>query len=138
MNHAATSLLALLLVQPAHAAQAGAGPAADPSAALFKAWDTDGDGRLSPSEFRAGREHAQALARAQAALARQFAAIDANRDRAIDAGEYARLVLIRQAGKAAPPLARFDADGDGGLAFSEYVKLVEALAPRPVPGDANK
>ena len=138
MNRIATSLLVLLLVQPAHAAQAGAATAPDPAVALFKAWDTDGDGRLSPSEFRASREHAQAVARAQAALARQFAAIDANRDRAIDAGEYARLVLIRQAGKAAPPLARFDADGDGGLAFSEYVKLVEALAPRPVSGDANK
>ena len=127
MNRAAISVLALLVAQSAQGAQGGG--AAD--AAVFKAWDKNGDGQLSPTEFRAGRERAQTVARAQAALARQFAAIDANHDRAIDAGEYRNLLLVKDAGKAAPPLARFDADGDGWLEFVEYVGLVETLAPRP-------
>jgi len=62
------------------------------------------------------------------------AAIDANHDRGIDASEYGNLVLVKNAGKGAPPLARFDADGNGKLAFPEYVKLVEALAPRQAAG----
>jgi hypothetical protein len=40
-------------------------------------------------------------------------------------------VLVRQAGKAAPPLSAFDADGDRLLGFSEYVALVRRLAPAP-------
>jgi hypothetical protein len=39
-------------------------------------------------------------------------------------------MLVKNAGKAAPPLARFDADGDGKLEFAEYVRLVETLAPQ--------
>jgi hypothetical protein len=138
MNHAAISLLALLVAQAAQGAQ-GAAATGDPDVAMFKAWDKNGDGQLSPAEFRAGREQAQAVARARAALARQFAAIDANHDRVIDAGEYGNLLLVRDAGKAAPPLARFDADGDGWLEFVEYVRLVETLAPRrETRGDAKK
>jgi Ca2+-binding EF-hand superfamily protein len=135
MKRFAIGLPALLLAQAAPAAQVGAVPAADPVAAVFAAWDRDGDGRLSLAEFRAGRGQAQAIARAREALARQFAAIDADHDRAIDAHEYANLVLVERAGKAAPPLARFDADGDGRLEFAEYARLVATLAPRE---DAKK
>ena len=127
MNHAAISLLALLVAQAAQGAQGGA--AADADAAVFKAWDKNGDGQLSPAEFRAGREQAQTVARAQVGMARQFAADHANHERAIDAGGYRNLLLVKDAGKAAPPLARFDADGDGWLEFVEYVRLVETLAP---------
>ena len=137
--------LALLICQSAHAQQgkpahARQGPAsADPAAATFKAWDGDANGQLSLAEFRAGWQRAQAQAKTQAALARQFATIDANHDRGIDAGEYRNLVLVKNAGKEAPPLARFDADGSGKLGFAEYVRLVEALAPKqPVGRDAGK
>lgn len=123
---------ALLQAQTKPAAPAPAATAAkpDPVAATFKAWDKNGDGQLSLVEFRAGWEQMQAALRVEQALRRQFAAIDANHDGAIDASEYGNLVLIKQAGKAAPPLARFDANGDGKLDFSEYVKLVQALAPQ--------
>ena len=137
MNRAAISVLALLVAQSAQGAQGGAA-AGDTDAAMFKAWDKNGDGQLSPAEFRAGREEAKAVARAQAALARQFAAMDANHDRAIDAGEYGHLLLVKDAGKAAPPLARFDADGDGWLEFVEYVRLVETLAPRHAAREDQK
>lgn len=131
--------LALVLPQAAHAQLRSPAPAAvpttvpstsDPAAAVFKAWDRNGDGQLSPVEFQAGWRQARTVAKAKAILARQFAAVDANHDRAIDSAEYGRLVLVRDAGKAAPLLARFDADSDGRLEFGEYVHLVEALAPR--------
>ena len=131
----ATGALALALSQAANAQQgkpapAQAAPSADPAAAMFKAWDKNGDGQLSLVEFRGGWQQAQAVAKAQTALARQFAALDANHDRAIDTGEYGNLLLVKNAGKAAPPLARFDANGNGKLEFAEYVKLVETLAPQ--------
>jgi hypothetical protein len=132
----ATGVLALVLPQAVHAQQGKpvatpqAQAAADPAAAMFKAWDKNSDGQLSLMEFRAGWQQAQAVVKTQAALGRQFAALDANHDRAIDAGEYGNLVLVKNAGKAAPPLARFDANANGKLEFAEYVKLVETLAPQ--------
>lgn len=141
-------LLAVLLAvsAPLHVAHAQAKPAApapaaaaaDPAAAMFKAWDKNNDGQLSLVEFRTGWEQAQAVARAQIALRRQFASLDTNHDGAIDSSEYGNLALIKQAGKAAPPLARFDANGNGKLEFAEYLKLVEALAPQPAAKGAGK
>lgn len=122
--------------KPATAAPTQA--AADPAAALFKAWDKGGDGQLSLAEFRAGWQQAQAAAKVEAALGRQFAALDGNHDRAIDASEYGNLVLVKNAGKAAPPLARFDANADGKLEFAEYVKLVQAMAPQAAHKAAAK
>ncbi|WP_240125672.1 EF-hand domain-containing protein [Thermomonas alba] len=122
--------IGLLQAQTKPAAPAPSAAKPDPVAATFKAWDKNGDGQLSLAEFRAGWEQMQAALRVEQALRRQFATLDANHDGAIDASEYGNLVLIKQAGKAAPPLARFDANGDGKLDFSEYVKLVQALAPQ--------
>lgn len=146
IRHLAAVAFALLVCQSAHAQQgkkpataAQAPASADPAGSTFKAWDLDADGQLSPAEFRAGWQRAQALAKTQAALAQQFATIDANHDRGIDASEYRNLVLVKGAGKDAPPLARFDADGSGKLGFAEYVRLVGALAPkRPAEQDAGK
>lgn len=123
-------IFALALVAAAVHAQSPVPAASEPVAAMFKAWDASGDGQLSPAEFRAGWQRLQAVARAQAALERQFAVLDADRDHAIGAGEYANIALVRDAGKSAPPLARFDTNGDGKLQFAEYVKLVETLAPQ--------
>ncbi|MCR6495111.1 hypothetical protein LJB71_01835 [Thermomonas sp. S9] len=127
--------MGLLQAQTKPAAPAPSAARPDPVAATFKAWDKNGDGQLSLPEFRAGWGQMQAALRVEQALRRQFAALDTNHDGAIDASEYGNLVLIKQAGKAAPPLARFDANGDGKLEFVEYVKLVQALAP---PQDAGK
>lgn len=134
-------VLLLVAALPLQAQNKPATPAAtrqDPAATMFKAWDKNADGQLSLVEFRAGWEQAQAELRVQQALRRQFAALDANHDGAIDASEYGNLLLIKQAGKAAPPLARFDANGNGKLEFVEYVKLVEALAPRQDAGKGGK
>jgi len=141
-------LLAVLLAvsAPLHVAHAQAKPAApapaaaaaDPAAAMFKAWDKNNDGQLSLAEFRTGWEQAQAVARAQIALRRQFASLDGNHDGAIDSNEYGTLALIKQAGRAAPPLARFDGNGNGKLEFAEYLKLVEALVPKPAAQGAGK
>ena len=132
----AASCLGMLLLTGMGAASAQAVPAAtskavaDPAAEAFRTWDRSGDGQLSLVEFRTGWQRVQA----QAGLQRQFAAIDGDRDGGLDAGEYANLVLVKRAGRAAPPLARFDADGNGKLGFPEYMKLVEALAPRQASG----
>ena len=137
----ATGLFAVVLSQAAHAQQAKpaapAPAASDPAAAMFEAWDKNGDGQLSLVEFRSGWQQTQASAKVRAALGRQFAALDANHDRAIDAAEYGNLVLVKKAGKAAPPLARFDANANGKLEFAEYVKLVETLAPQEAGKDAK-
>jgi hypothetical protein len=67
----------------------------------------------------------------QARLREQFHKIDANGNNAIDANEYANLVLVKQAGKSAQPLSSFDTNKDQRLEFGEYVELVQRMAPRP-------
>lgn len=133
----AAAVLILGLTQPVFAQQAKTA-ATDPAAAAFKVWDRNADGQLSLVEFRAGWQQTQAATRLQATLRRQFAALDANHDKAIDQGEYGNLLLIKQAGKTAPPLARFDGSGNGKLEFAEYVKLVETLAPQETGKDGAK
>ena len=105
-------------------------PAADPAAETFKAWDTDRNGSLSPVEFSTGFKQLQRAAEMQARLRHQFSTIDANKSGAIEVGEYANLVLVKNAGKSAPPLVRFDGNANGKLEYNEYVALVQALAPQ--------
>ena len=102
----------------------------DPADATFSSWDTDHNGSLSQQEFRMGWLQARQVMQLQARLSKQFAIIDANKSGAIEASEYGNLVLIKQAGKSAPPLATFDANKDGKLQPAEYVKLVSTLAPQ--------
>ena len=105
-------------------------PAVD---ATFKAWDADHNGVLSQAEFRQGwnavRQRAET--KVEAGLRTQFDKVDANRNGAIDAGEYGNLLLVQRAGKSAPALASFDRNGDQRLEFDEYMALVGRLAVAP-------
>jgi hypothetical protein len=104
------------------------------SDAVFKALDTDGNGLLSRQEFQAGYAALRRAITVEARLHEQFRAVDADHDGSIDAGEYARLVLVVRLGKAAPPLSMFDVDRDQKLGFAEYVAAVRhlaALQPQP-------
>jgi hypothetical protein len=122
----ALAVVALCFATSAHA-QAPATPS--PAAKVFAAFDTNHDGSLSSQEFVAGYtglQRAPALARR---LRGQFDAMDTDKSGALDEREYAGLVLVKQAGRAAPPLSAFDADGNRTLGFAEYVALVQKLAP---------
>jgi Ca2+-binding EF-hand superfamily protein len=127
------ALLAAMPVAQAWAqAATPAAPAADPAAEAFRAWDKDKNGNLSVVEFRAGWVQVQRVAETQARLRQQFAAVDTNKNGAIDPPEYRSLLLVKQAGKNAPQMSVFDRNRDGKLGFGEYVKLVQALAPQEV------
>ena len=121
--------------KPAPATQAR--PAQDQAADAFKAWDKDGNGNLSLVEFRTGWQQVQRVAETQARLRHQFGTVDANKNNAIDPAEYTSLLLVKQAGKNAPQMSVFDANKDGKLAFGEYVKLVQTLAPQEAKDTAK-
>ena len=121
---------------PAAAQQAV--PSTDAAADAFKAWDKDRNGSLSLPEFRAGWQQARRTTELQSRLRTQFATVDANKNDAIDPGEYGSLVLVKQAGKNAPQMSVFDGNRDGKLEFAEYVRLVQALAPKDPAKDAGK
>lgn len=149
MSTIRTSVMALaggLLLLGAQLANAQTAPAnakpaqaAAPDAAgeAFKAWDKDRNGSLSLVEFRTGWQQVQRVAETQARLRHQFGMVDVNKNNAIDPAEYGNLVLVKQAGKNAPQMSVFDANRDGKLAFGEYVKLVQALAPEAGKGTAK-
>lgn len=104
------------------------------AASIFHAVDANKDGALSPQEFAAGYAAVQRLMTLEIRLREQFGRVDADHGGSIDASEYARLMLVRRAGAAAPPLAAFDADGNGSLNFAEYVAAIRRLAAlRPAP-----
>ncbi len=123
---------------PAANAPPQARPAADPAADAFRAWDKDRDGNLSLVEFRAGWQQVQRVAETQARLRQQFATVDVNKNNAIDPGEYGSLLLVKQAGKSAPQMSVFDGNRDGKLEFTEYLRLVQALAPKDAAKGAAK
>jgi len=101
-------------------------PPADEADAIFARWDTDHNGTLSLDEFQAGWHQLQATAELHR-LHEQFVAMDTNKNGCLDATEYARLELIRHAGKSAPPMAMFDTQKDQCLDFKEYVNVVNYM-----------
>ena len=142
MNRATFLLAAMIaLCGPqawAQAAKPAPQPAAaDPAAEAFKAWDKDKNGNLSLVEFRTGWQQVQRAAELQARLRHQFGTVDANKNSAIDPAEYGNLMLVKNAGAKAPQMSVFDANRDGKLAYGEYVKLVQALAPEAGKGAAK-
>jgi len=123
---------------PPKPATVQARPPEDPAGDAFKAWDKDRNGSLSLVEFRTGWQQVQRVAEMQSRLRQQFAAVDVNKNNAIDPAEYGNLVLVKQAGKNAPQMSVFDANRDGKLGFGEYVKLVQQLAPQDAGKGAPK
>jgi hypothetical protein len=128
-------LLAALLTgaslsAPGFGAPAAAMPA---TATVFDTLDTDHDQQLSRQEFQAGYASLQRTLEVERRLREQFRTLDTDRSGALEAAEYARLVLVRQAGAKAPPHTRFDADRSGGLGFGEYLAAIRALAPVAAP-----
>lgn len=113
------------LAAPAQCAPVGAAP---PDGTVFDALDTNHDQQLSRQEFQAGYAGLQRAFVAEQRLRGQFRSLDADASGALEAGEYAQLVLVRQAGAKAPAHAAFDADRSGGLDFGEYLAVVRALS----------
>ena len=114
--------------KPAQAAAQQVPPEIDTA---FQAWDVDHNGTLSLQEFRNGWLVLRRTAEMQARLREQFHKLDANGNDALEANEYANLVLVKQAGKSAPPLSAFDANKNQRLEFGEYVELIRRLAAQP-------
>jgi hypothetical protein len=130
---------AVLAAVPMGARAATAAASATPRVdATFAAWDTDKDHQLSLAEFRAGSAALQQAAAVEVALHRQFQAMDADHTGALEAAEYSTLVLVKRAGKAAPPLSAFDANKDQRLQFIEYVQLVRRLGAQSPATGAGK
>ena len=142
-------------VQPASkAAQEGARPATARSTAArparlraeplppqvdatFKLWDADHNGSLSQQEFRDGWRGMRRAVQVRDSLQKQFNSVDTNNNKAIDADEYGRLVLIQKAGKSAPPLSAYDANKNQRLEFTEYVDLVRRMSERRTTSPAR-
>lgn len=129
------AMVSLLLCAGAATAARASEPAALAATAqtatpLFDMLDANKDHVLSRQEFQSGYAGLQRLIAAQVRLREQFGALDANRNGAIDASEYASLELIKGRGTAAPSLIAFDVDHDQKLSFSEYATLVRRLATR--------
>lgn len=135
------AVLALAIAAPAfaQAAKPQPQPASNEIDALFAAWDADHNGVLSQQEFRGGWNtlRQQAESRVEARLRDQFDKVDGNHDGAIAAGEYGNLLLVRQAGKSAPPLSAFDANHDQRLQFGEYLALVRDMAAQAARAKAS-
>lgn len=102
-------------------------PTADGSSKVFAAMDANHDGNLSQEEFRKGYAGLRQAIALEVRLREQFQAIDADRSGALDAGEYANLALVKQAGQTAPGLSAFDANKNQKLEFEEYLAAVRAL-----------
>ena len=113
---------------PVRAAEVTAPAKATQATPLFEMLDANKDHVLSRQEFQSGYAGLQRLIAAQLRLREQFGVLDANRNGAIDASEFANLELIRNLGTAAPSLIAFDIDHDQKLSFSEYATLVRRLA----------
>ena len=112
--------MALMLLAAASAQAAPSGP--------FDALDTNHDGAVSRPEFQAGYPGLVRALTLDLRLRDQFQALDADHSRAIDPAEYAHMALVQRAGRAAPALARFDANHDQKLDYAEYLAAVRTLA----------
>jgi Ca2+-binding EF-hand superfamily protein len=127
-------LVAALFAAGAAHAQTPAAPAAktQPAGAegLFVRWDTDKNQALSLAEFKVGWQEVE-TSTALRKLHENFMARDTDKSGGLEAAEYAKLELVKQAGAAAPPLASFDTDNNQRLDFKEYMGLINATVKKP-------
>ena len=104
----------------------GLGQEHDSVSVLFKALDTDGDGKISREEFIAGFDKLQAELEpeAEAAAAATFAAVDADKSGKLDLEEL--VSALAAAGDAADRaevealFKRLDVNGDGAITMEEW------------------
>ncbi len=92
----------------------------------FVRLDTNHDRQLSLDEFKAisaGRRQGLVYQR----LSAHFRSRDADQSGFLEAGEFAELQMVINAGSAAPTLASADGNGDDRLDFREYVLLMATL-----------
>jgi Ca2+-binding EF-hand superfamily protein len=102
--------------------------AASPDA-IFAKWDTDKNNALSLEEFKAGWQELQGAAVLRT-LHGNFVAMDADKSNCLESAEYAKLELIKKAGKTAPAMSTFDTDKNGCLDFKEYVGMVNTMVKK--------
>lgn len=95
---------------------------------VFKWLDQDGNGSISRAEFDRWWARRAGPGQKRIPLRTQFDRLDRNRNGGLEQDEYAQMILIRQAGPAAPPLSRFDANRNGRLDYDEYLQLVNQLS----------
>lgn len=100
--------------------------AAAAAEALFGRLDSDHDGQLSLEEFRAVMP-----SRRQGVVYQRLSAHFRNRDTDqsgfLEAGEFAALLLIINAGSDAPTMESADSNADARLDFREYALLMARL-----------
>jgi Ca2+-binding EF-hand superfamily protein len=109
-----------------HAPRAQQAQQAATPEAIFAKWDTDKNNALSLEEFKAGWAELQGAAVLRT-LHEKFVAIDADKSNCLESAEYAKLELIKKAGKTAPAMSTFDTDKNGCLDFKEYVGMVNTM-----------
>ncbi len=96
----------------------GAGPGGGPGGFMLQQFDSNGDGKVTEDEFRAGHDQ-------------MFNAMDTNHDGVVDAGEMA---AYANAQRASRKLSRMDANGDGKVTREEFDQYGDA---RFAQADAN-
>ena len=131
-NRTTVLVVALMAAGAAHAQAPAPAAKNQPAGAegLFARWDTDKNQALSPAEFKVGWQEVE-TSMALRKLHENFVAKDTDKSGSLEAGEYANLELVKQAGAAAAPLATFDTDKNQRLDFKEYVGLVNAAVKKP-------
>jgi len=94
--------------------------------AAFVRMDSNHDQQLSLEEFKALSSNGrQGLVYPR--LPAHFRSRDLDQSGFLEAGEFATLHMVMNAGSAAPTLAAADSNGDAKLDFREYVLLMATL-----------
>lgn len=96
--------------------------------AWFARMDRNHDQQLSPDEFKAGLK-TRGRPVVYQRLPVQFRAVDIDHSGFLEAGEFAALPMIKDAGADAPTLTSVDTTPDARIDFREYVALVVKLDP---------
>lgn len=123
----ATALIVLGLGSGAAIAQSFGGGVpgggGTPGSMMLQRFDTNGDGKVSEEEFRAGH-------------AKMFETMDANNDGQLTRDELTQAAAARQANRADRMFSRMDINGDGSISREEFAAAgVSRFNARDVNGD---